>query len=210
MADPVSDKQEAILATALRLFVERGFFGTPTSLISKEAGVATGTLFFYFKSKEELIDTLYLRVKAEAAAAMCQGLDDEPDTASRLRRLWRNAVMWGVKNPEKMQFMEQFAHSPFVSTNAQQEGMSRFAFMEDLVRNGVNEGILRNIDRQLLFCMMASALASVITCVAAAESPDERERFMEQGMDVVWSGLAADGSTADHARKRTQKKTEKT
>ena len=194
MPDPGSDKQEAVLSTALRLFVERGFFGTPTSLISKEAGVATGTLFFYFKTKEELIDTLYLRVKAEAAAAMCRGLDEETDTASRLRLLWRNAVEWGIKDPEKMQFMEQFAHSPFVSTSAQEEGMSRFAFMADLVRDGVREGILRNIDQKLLFCMMASALASVISCVAAAETEDERERFMEQGMAVVWSGLAADNS----------------
>ena len=120
--------------------------------------------------------------------------DEETDTASRLRLLWRNAVEWGIKDPEKMQFMEQFAHSPFVSTSAQEEGMSRFAFMADLVRDGVREGILRNIDQKLLFCMMASALASVISCVAAAETEDERERFIEQGMAVVWSGLAADNS----------------
>ena len=73
MRKPAPDKQEAILATALTLFTERGFFGTPTSLISKEAGVATGTLFFYFRTKEDLIDTLYRRVKSEAAQAMCQG-----------------------------------------------------------------------------------------------------------------------------------------
>ena len=46
-----SDNREKILTTALTLFTERGFFGTPTSLISKEAGVATGTLFFYFPTK---------------------------------------------------------------------------------------------------------------------------------------------------------------
>lgn len=205
MSDPGSDKQEAILTTALALFVERGFFGTPTSLISKEAGVATGTLFFYFKTKEALIDTLYLRVKAEAAAAMCQGLDEEPDTASRLRRLWRNAVMWGVKNPAKMQFMEQFAHSPFVSTSAQEEGMSRFGFMADLVRDGVREGIIRDIDQPLLFCMMASSLASVITCVAGAGSADDRERLIGQGMDFVWCGLAAKDGPEQHGRKKKER-----
>jgi AcrR family transcriptional regulator len=206
MPDPGSDKQEAILKTALTLFTERGFFGTPTSLISKEAGVATGTLFFYFKTKEALIDTLYLRVKAEAAAAMCRGLDEEPDTASRLRRLWRNVVMWGVKNPKKMQFMEQFAHSPFVSTSAHEEGMSRFGFMADLVRDGVREGIIRDFDPPLLFCMMASSLASVITCVAAAGNADDRERLIEQGMDFVWSGLAAKDGPDQHGRKKKEKK----
>src|SRR5512138_3267190 len=133
MPDPARDKQEAILHTALTLFVERGFFGTPTSLISKEAGVATGTLFFYFRTKDELIDTLYLRVKAEAAEAMCQNLDTEPDAKAKLYRLGRNAVTWGMENSEKMKFMELFAHSPFVSTSAQEEGMSRFLFLKDLI-----------------------------------------------------------------------------
>ena len=87
MHDKGSDKQEAILDTALTLFTERGFFGTPTSLISKEAGVATGTLFFYFKTKEDLIDTLYCRIKTEAAAAMCQGLEEEPGVRDRLHRI---------------------------------------------------------------------------------------------------------------------------
>lgn len=195
MPDPSSDKQEAILNTALGLFVERGFFGTPTSLISKEAGVATGTLFFYFKTKEELIDTLYLRVKAEAAGAMMQGLDKEKDTKGRLRRLWHNAVEWGVVNPEKMQFMEQFAHSPFVSKTAHEEGLSRFSFLHEYVVQGIREGIIRDYDPALLFCMMASSLSSVITRVAAIKDPAEREAIIEQGMDYVWNGLAAEKST---------------
>ena len=42
--EPAHDKRDAILETALVLFCERGFYGTPTSLISREAGVATGTI----------------------------------------------------------------------------------------------------------------------------------------------------------------------
>ena len=49
--EQATDKREAILETALVLFTERGFYGTPTAMISREAGVATGTLFFYFKNK---------------------------------------------------------------------------------------------------------------------------------------------------------------
>ena len=63
MKKPIADKREAILKTALNLFTERGFHNTPTSLIAKEAGVATGTLFHYFKNKEILINELYLHIK---------------------------------------------------------------------------------------------------------------------------------------------------
>jgi AcrR family transcriptional regulator len=198
--DPANDKQEAILNTALRLFTERGFFGTPTSLISKEAGVATGTLFFYFKTKEELIDTLYLRVKAEAAQAFCENLEKEPDAKTRLNRLGRNAIAWGLEHPEKMKFMEIFAHSPFVSTTAQLEGMSRFLFLQDLIAQGVREGSIRNYDPKLLIFMMASSFSGLIARVAEAGSAEEREQIIDQGMEFIWSGFSA-GNDKEHKDK---------
>lgn len=53
------DKKEMIFAAALKLFVKNGIDRTPTAMISKEAGVATGTLFHYFSSKEVLVNELY-------------------------------------------------------------------------------------------------------------------------------------------------------
>ena len=188
-----SENREKILATALTLFTERGFFGTPTSLISKEAGVATGTLFFYFRTKEELIDTLYCRIKSEAARALCQGFETEKTAQEKLRRIGSNAVAWGIQNPAKQKFMEQFAHSPFVSTSAQEEGMSQFLFLQDLVRDGIRDGTIRDIDPSLVFCMMASSLSGLIARASATEDPAERGKIIEDGLDFIWNGLMADG-----------------
>ena len=60
MSRPRSEqKRQAILDAAFRVFVERGVAASPTSAISKAAGVAEGTLFTYFKTKEELMHELY-------------------------------------------------------------------------------------------------------------------------------------------------------
>ncbi len=191
MREPSPDKQQAILETALALFTERGFAGTPTSLISKEAGVATGTLFFYFKTKEDLIDTLYRRVKSEAAQEMCRGLDAEKTAKDKFRRLGKNAAGWGIRNPAKLKFMEQFAHSSFVSTSAHDEGMSHFLFLEDLVRQGIRDGEIRNVEPSGLFCLMASALSGMIAHALSTEDMDERERIIEDGLDFIWFGMKA-------------------
>jgi AcrR family transcriptional regulator len=191
MREPDPEKREAILTTALALFTERGFFGTPTSLISKEAGVATGTLFFYFRTKEDLIDTLYRRIKEEAAAAMCRGIGDEATTVAKLRRLGLNAVEWGTAHPNKVKFMEQFAHSPFVSTTAHEEGMSRFLFLKDLIRDGIADGTIRAFDADLLIGMMASSLSGLIALVSETGDPREREAIIAQGLDVIWGGMKA-------------------
>jgi AcrR family transcriptional regulator len=186
-----SENREKILATALALFTERGFFGTPTSLISKEAGVATGTLFFYFPTKEELIDTLYRRIKGEAAQAMCRGFDTKKTAQAKIRHLGINAVVWGILNPAKLKFMEQFAYSPFVSTTAHEEGMSHFHFLQDLVMDGIREGAIRDTDPSLLFCMMVSSLSGLIAQASCTEDPAERETIIKEGLDFIWNGLKA-------------------
>ena len=55
--------------TALRLFTRYGVDATPTSRISKEAGVSTGTLFHYFPDKDNLVGALYISIKKEMAGA---------------------------------------------------------------------------------------------------------------------------------------------
>jgi AcrR family transcriptional regulator len=206
VADPVIEKREAILDTALVLFTDRGFFGTPTSMISKEAGVATGTLFFYFRTKEELIDTLYRRIKEEAAHAMGRGIGNEKGTKARIRRLGLNAVGWGIRYPAKMKFMELFAHSPFVSTTAHEEGMSHFIFLQDLVTEGIRTGEIRNLDPPLLFCMLASSLSGLIARVSMTEDPAERQAIIDQGLEIVWSGLAAEKDTSENDSRRKKRK----
>jgi len=189
--EKISANREKILTTALTLFTSRGFFGTPTSLISKEAGVSTGTLFFYFKTKEELIDTLYRRIKEEAAKEMCKGIDKQKTTEAKIRRLGTNMVEWGIRNHAKLKFMEQFAHSPFVSTSAHEEGMSHFFFLGDLVKDGIREGAIRNIDPSLLFHMMAPALSGLVVQASEIENPAEREKIVQDGLDFIWNAMKA-------------------
>ncbi|HVP96106.1 TetR/AcrR family transcriptional regulator [Methanoregula sp.] len=189
--EPALEKRDAILATALVLFCERGFFGTPTSLISREAGVATGTLFFYFPTKEDLIDTLYRQVKGEAAAALKAGVENEPSVKQKLCRVWENAIAWAAENPAKFRFMEQFAHSPFVSSTAHEEGMSHFLFLLDLVRDGIREGIIRDYDPILLCSLLAASLSGLTPRILAEKDPEKKEFLTRQGLTFLWNGLAA-------------------
>ena len=59
------DKKAKVLDAALKLFVEFGFHNTPTSKIAKEAGISSGTLFYFYPTKDELVVALYLDIKAK-------------------------------------------------------------------------------------------------------------------------------------------------
>jgi hypothetical protein len=87
--------------------------------------------------------------------------------------------------------MEQFAHSPFVSTSAHEEGMSHFFFLGDLVKDGIREGAIRNIDPSLLFHMMAPALSGLVAQASEIENPAEREKIVQDGLDFIWNAMKA-------------------
>jgi AcrR family transcriptional regulator len=93
MARPKSeDKRNAILDAATRVFAERGLTAAPTSEISKQAGVAEGTLFTYFKTKDDLINALYREIKLELADAMMSGFLRKKTVRTRLRHVWDGYV----------------------------------------------------------------------------------------------------------------------
>ncbi|MFC6062624.1 TetR/AcrR family transcriptional regulator [Streptomyces ochraceiscleroticus] len=74
-----------ILATAMRLFEERGYDRTTMRAIAQEAGVSTGNAYYYFASKEHLVQGFYDRIAAEHAAAARAVLATETGLAERIR-----------------------------------------------------------------------------------------------------------------------------
>ncbi|GAB6912685.1 TetR family transcriptional regulator [Streptomyces drozdowiczii] len=83
---PKSEQTRAlILETALRLFQERGFDRTTMRAIAQEAGVSVGNAYYYFSSKEHLVQGFYDRLATEHAAAVRPVLEEETDLAARMR-----------------------------------------------------------------------------------------------------------------------------
>src|SRR5690349_11466175 len=96
----IEDKQKAILEAAVSVFAARGFWDTPTSLISKTAGVADGTLFTYFKTKDDLIQEIYLDIKRELAGEIMDGLSAYDSVKDKMRHIWNCYIDWGLRNPD--------------------------------------------------------------------------------------------------------------
>src|SRR5690242_1863704 len=128
MARPKSeDKRNAILEAAIAVFAERGVWSTPTSAISKAAGVAEGTLFTYFSTKEVLVNELYRTLKLELAGALLATFPREADVRSTFYHVWERYVRWGAANPEKYKVMAQLGVSDHVTTESKAVGYAPFA-----------------------------------------------------------------------------------
>ncbi len=189
MAEDVQDKRAAIITAALILFNRRGFHGTPTSMISEQAGISAGTLFLYFKTKNDLINSVYFGAKERMGQAIYKGYEDEPDIRNKVKRIWGNIIRWGVENPEEFMFIQQFSSSPYITDITQEEVEKNFMFLYDVIDDGVKNGVLKNLDRRLAMEMLYQANAAVIRTILQHRDTRDMDRLIDRSFDIVWSGV---------------------
>jgi len=190
LKDDVQDKKAAIIKAAFKLFTERGFHGTPTSMISEEAGVATGTLFRYFPTKEALINAAYVVAKGHMAAALKAGIEAEPTFEDKARRIWENTIRWGLRNPEEFLFLEQFASSPFITKLTEKEAISNFGFLADVLDEGIRKGAIKDIRGDMFVAeMIFSSNMAVLKKILREGQNDDTDELIDMSFDLMWRGI---------------------
>jgi TetR/AcrR family fatty acid metabolism transcriptional regulator len=83
----VTDKREAILAAATKVFAGKGYFSAKVADIAAEAGIADGTVYLYFKSKDEILHSIFDRAMAEFIAEGRRELTEIAEPSARIKRI---------------------------------------------------------------------------------------------------------------------------
>jgi AcrR family transcriptional regulator len=112
MGSKKEEKRNALLRSALELFAEKGFDGSSTALIAKQAGVASGTLFFHFNSKEELIHELFKEIREKINKEVLNNFPENMSVQERLLGILSNLLSYFLKYPAEFKFVEQYHFSP--------------------------------------------------------------------------------------------------
>ncbi|MEJ7623501.1 MAG: TetR/AcrR family transcriptional regulator [Pyrinomonadaceae bacterium] len=84
---PIGDKRESILRAAIKVFAGRGYFNSKVSDIASEAGIADGTVYLYFKSKEEILHSIFDRAMEEFIAEGRRELALIASPGEKIRRI---------------------------------------------------------------------------------------------------------------------------
>jgi AcrR family transcriptional regulator len=190
MKEQVKDKRTAIMEAALKLFTERGFHGTSTAQISKDAGVATGTLFNYFPTKEYLINSLYFEIKGDLSQSMGKDIEAEDTFQGKLRKIWSNLVKWGIDNQDEFLFVGQFCSSPYITKFTREEVMKEYVFLHNLVDEGIKTGEIRNFSAELIISMFYQGSRTIVNFILDSESSLDENKVSEDGFQIIWRGLA--------------------
>lgn len=120
----VSDKREAILRAAIKVFAGKGYFNSKVADIAKEAGVADGTVYLYFKSKDDILRSFFDRAMSDFISEGKRELAEIESPEDKLRRIAQLhlerlgadrdlAIVFQVELRGSTKFMEEFSAKGF-------------------------------------------------------------------------------------------------
>jgi AcrR family transcriptional regulator len=187
LARPKSDdKRNAILSAATQIFAERGL-GAPTSAISGLAGIAEGTLFTYFKTKDDLVNALYREIKQDLAGAMMSGFPRKRSVRSRLQHVWNCYTTWGISHPRQRKVLTQLQLSSILTPQSREAGSAPFAEIETLGEDAIEQRILQNIPMAFVAATMDASAQTTMDFMAS--NPKESDWYRDLGFDMLWNSI---------------------
>ena len=183
----IEDKEKAILDAAVTVFAERGFWNTPTSLISKTARVAEGTLFNYFATKDDLINAVYLAIKGELAEELMGSFFAHETFRDKMRDNWNRYIEWGIRNSQKFNVLQQISTSYQLDANVKAQGMEPFVEIERLARESIAKGEIHDYPVEYLAAMIDTQSAMTVRLIGM--NPQQSAAYKRIGFEILWNGV---------------------
>jgi len=144
MRDP--DKPQQIIEAAVRVFARKGYYNSRVSDIAREAGIGAGTIYLYFKTKDDILVTLFRDKMADFVGVLRKAIAGEADAASKIRRLVSLHFRILEESPDLAEVVqvELRQGQKFFRGASSQEIGAYFALIGSVLEEGVAEGRFRS------------------------------------------------------------------
>ncbi|MCG8549048.1 MAG: TetR/AcrR family transcriptional regulator [Desulfobacterales bacterium] len=181
-------KKEALFKATVKLVNEIGFAYSSVSKIAKEAGVSPSTLYVFFQNKEDLLISTYVNIKRAKGRAILSDFNDSLPIRDILRKVWRNTFAYISHNPDKYQFIEQFANSPYVGLVDQKALEKHYSPIIEVIQKGIEQKIIKKAERPYLVAFLfqpISYLANPRSCEGLELSAGDIDRAFDMAWDAI-------------------------
>jgi len=195
LAERTADRRRDLLDAAARVFARKGFHASRVGDIAEEAGVAHGLLYHYFRSKEEVLETIFREtwgvLVAETERIEASGLS-LPEQIRRFARVYLSS--WLVRPETIRVLVREIARSPEVGKRVD-EIQAVFLALQRMIDEARARGEVRaDCDPLLAAWAVYGALEEILTGWVLGQLPgeeDDVERAVATVVDVTYAGLAA-------------------
>jgi TetR/AcrR family fatty acid metabolism transcriptional regulator len=188
------EKQGLIRQAAVRLFSRKGFYNTRAEEIAREAGIAVGTIYNYFASKEEILLSIFKTEFEDRLLRFQQLLKSDLPIAEKIRRILDEHFSQLKEHTDMAQLMmqEQFNPGKEFRTRLMDLYREMIGRIEELIQEGMEKNWVRQCHPKIIAHAMIGVVQSI--SVYALMHPDaESQRVLQDAprelADLIWNGL---------------------
>lgn len=189
---PEQARREQILSAARRCFIENGYHPTRMDDIAKAAGLSKGGVYFHFKSKQDVFDSLVDEEFAQSMAFL-RGVNagDRP-IGEKMQGIGQHFLDYFAQAPDAPRFFvvmgEMALRDPQVTKKLVEMQTAFIAEVTKLVEQGIKEGIFRDVDPPAVAAML-KALVDGVEGLNAIGYPLDVPRYLAASLDMLLEGL---------------------
>ena len=184
------EKLRAIASATFKLVEEAGLSGLTMAAIAREAGLATGTLYVYFKSKDDLLVALYEQAKTDIAARLMHGDDPRAPFRARFQHMWLNWLDHRLKHYEQVVFLEQYYNSPWFSEASRSLSARLVKDFVDLIESAKTHQILKDVPTQLLINSFGGSVRETSNMLRSG-ALTRTDAHLAMAFGICWDGIKA-------------------
>ncbi|GHU03133.1 TetR family transcriptional regulator [Spirochaetia bacterium] len=181
-----SSKRDDLLNAALKLIAGQGFHAAPMSQIAGEANIGVGTIYRYFRNKDELINGLYLEIRKRMAGVIGKGQDETAPVKAQFVKSLQNLIRYLIEHPTEIQFTQQYENSPFITGETKAEIEKTASPISDLLIRAQTEKLLKPLPFSVLMEMFSGASMGLLkACMQKKLTPAK----MNEAIEALWDML---------------------
>ncbi len=189
------DKRIQIMESAITLFVTQGFQQTSMAQLSKSSGIAIGTMYHYFKGKDELIGQTYLYVtKRFGAFVTISEAETKLSFKDRFHLVWVRAYTFYVDHPNYFFFKDTLNYSPLVSQELKEEGSQYYQASMDLIIEGIEQKIFASNNPVVLLRWIYNSIITP-TQITLNRELEMTSELLDEFFEMTWRSIINQEST---------------
>lgn len=160
------NKYDLILDAAVKVFADTGYYGSQVSRIAREAGVADGTIYLYFKNKEDILISLFRERLGELVGKFRESVEESANAGEALRKICEIHYTELERNPELAYVTQiELRQSSLELRKAIGQAVKPYiVLIESVLAKGIEEGTFRgDLDVKLNRLLIFGAMDEVVT-----------------------------------------------
>jgi TetR/AcrR family transcriptional regulator, repressor of fatR-cypB operon len=181
--------RRAILEAALRLFADRGFSGTAVPELARAAGVAAGTIYRHFDSKEQLVNVLYRECKAELMTALAEGMSLDASPRRQFHVFWWNLIVFARAAPQSFRFLELHHHAPYLDQESRGAERQSLGLAQLFVTRATANGVTKPMPPAALISIVWGAFVRLVKSEQEGQI-ELTDTVLQQAEQACWDAIS--------------------